>query len=203
MSIQMLVLLVPVIFGLMGFALDLGRLYLVRGELTHAAEAMAIAEASQLIGTVQATGTAVTAGQATLDDTNGFANKYNFGSLIIGDSTDLLSSAVQAPNFFATADGAIGVDTGSSDSGGADGTTAKYVQVNLSADAPLLFWSLLSLGQSRKTSIAAIATAGVSAPLCTACGIDPYAIAALSSADTTDFGFSQGVVYTFGYQCTG
>ena len=179
MSVQMLVLLLPVIFGLMGFAIDLGRLYLIRGELMHAAEAMAVAEASQLIGTTQATSNAVTLGQATLDDTNGFGNKYNFGSLIIGGTTDLLQSAVAAPNFYATAAGAIGEDSGSSDAGGADGTTAKYVQVNLSADAPLMFWSLLSLGQSRKTSVAAIAAAGVSAPLCTACGIDPYAIAAL------------------------
>jgi len=31
------------------------------------------------------------------------------------------------------------------------------VQINLAADAPLTFWALLSLGQSRKTSIAAIA----------------------------------------------
>ena len=32
MSIQLAVILVPVVFGLMGFALDLGRPYLVRGE---------------------------------------------------------------------------------------------------------------------------------------------------------------------------
>ncbi len=51
MSLQMLVLLVPVMLGMMGFALDLGRLYLVRGELTQAAQAMAIAAASRLIGT--------------------------------------------------------------------------------------------------------------------------------------------------------
>src|SRR5260370_42705351 len=75
--------------------------------------------------------------------------------------------------------------------------------MNLTADAPLVFWSLLSLGQARKTPIAAIAVAGVSAPLCTACGIEPFAIAALSQDDTTDFGFTQGNVYTFGFQCTG
>ncbi len=203
MSLQMAVLLMGVIFGFMGFAIDLGRLYLIRGELMHAAEAMAISAASQLIGTVQATSNAVTVGTATLDDTDGFANKYNFGSLIIGGTTSLLNSTVAAPNFFATSDGAIGEDTGSSDAGGADGTTAKYVQINLSADAPLTFWALLSLGQSRTTSVAAIAVAGVSAPLCTACGIDPYAVAALDASDTTDFGFSIGNVYTFGFQCTG
>jgi len=55
MSIQMLVLLAPVIFGLMGFAVDLGRLYLIRGELTQTAESMATAAAARLIGTETAT----------------------------------------------------------------------------------------------------------------------------------------------------
>ncbi len=54
MSLQMAVILVPVVFGMMGFALDLGRLYLVRGELAQAADAAAIAAAGQLIGTTTA-----------------------------------------------------------------------------------------------------------------------------------------------------
>src|SRR5204863_116838 len=54
MSIQMLVIMVPVLFGMMGFAIDLGRLYLVRGELSQAANAMALAAAAQLNGTTAA-----------------------------------------------------------------------------------------------------------------------------------------------------
>src|SRR5438876_4807745 len=202
MSLQMLVLLVPVMLGLMGFGLDLGRLYLIRGELTQAAQTMAVAAASKLNGTDQGLADATAAAQATLDDSTGHGSKYNFGSLLIGQSTGLLSSAVSDPTYFGTAAGALG-SSDSTDSGGADGTTAKYVQVNLTADAPLTFWGLLTLGQSRITPIAAIAVAGVSAPLCTACGIDPYAVAALSTDDTVDFGFSAGVVYTFGFQCIG
>src|SRR3954471_9791261 len=200
MSLQMLVLLVPGMLGLLGFGLDRGRLYLIRGELTQAAQAMAIASASRLIGTDQGLTDATAAANATLDNSTGHANKYNFGSLPIGGSTDLLASTVSDPVYFATAAGAIGADSTTSDTGGADGTTAKYVQVNLAADAPLTFWALLSLGQSRKTSIAAIAVAGISAPLCTACGIDPFAIAAADPGDTVDFGFTQGTVYTFGFQ---
>src|SRR5260370_19399749 len=203
MSVQMLVLLLPVLLGIMGFAVDLGRLYLVRGELTHAAEAMAIAAASKLIGTDTGLSNATAAAQATLDDTTGHGNKYNFGSLVIGQSTGLLTSTVSDPTYFATAAGAIGENTNSGDTGNATRSTAKHVQINLTADAPLLFWRLLSLGQQRKTPIAAIAVAGASAPLCTACGIQPFAIAALSQDDTTDFGFTQGNVYTFGFQCTG
>jgi len=203
MSLQMLVLLVPVMFGMMGFAIDLGRLYLIRGELTQAAQTMAIAAASKLNGTEQGLADATAASQATLDDSTGHGSKYNFGSLLIGQSTGMLNSLVSDPIYFATAAGAIGADSSSSDTGGADGTTAKYVRINLTADAPLVFWGLLTLGQSRITPIAATAVAGVSAPLCTACGIEPYAIAALSADDTVDFGFSTGVVYTFGFQCTG
>ena len=201
MSLQMLVLLVPVMLGLMGFGLDLGRLYLIRGELTQAAQTMALAAPAKLNGTDQGLADANAAAQATLDDSTGHGSKYNFGSLLIGQTTGLLSSAVSDPTYFGTAAGALG--SSDSDSGGADGTTAKYVQVNLTADAPLTFWGLLTLGVSRITPIAAIAVAGVSAPLCTACGIDPYAVAALSTDDTVDFGFSPGVVYTFGFQCNG
>ena len=51
LSLQLLVVLVPVFFGLMGFALDLGRLYLIRGELNQAASSMALTAAGKLIGT--------------------------------------------------------------------------------------------------------------------------------------------------------
>src|ERR1035438_10533632 len=68
-SMPLLVILVPVLFGLMGFALDLGRLYLVRGELNQAASAMALAAAEQLIGTDASLGNATTAASQSLDNT--------------------------------------------------------------------------------------------------------------------------------------
>jgi len=166
MSLQFVVILVPVVFGLMGFALDLGRLYLIRGELTQAANTAALAAASQLIGTT-----------ASLDNASAVAtqaialNKYNFGSLTLGQDAGNLTSTINDPAYFSTVNGALGTDPSGS---GADGTTARHVQISVTADAPLLFWSLLSLGSSRKTPIAAQALAGISAPLCTACGIDPF-----------------------------
>jgi hypothetical protein len=110
---------------------------------------------------------------------------------------------VNAPVYFSTVAGAIGEDTGSGDSGGDSSSVAKYVQVTLNADAPLTWWGLLSLGQSLKTNIAAIGVAGQSAPVCTACGIHPLAIAALDQTDLVNFGLSVGTVYTLGFQCTG
>jgi Flp pilus assembly protein TadG len=159
----LLVILVPVLFGLMGFALDLGRLYLVRGELNQAASAMALAAAEQLLGTDASLGNATTAASQTLDNTNGFANKYNFGSLTLGEPNGNLSNTVNPPAYFATVAAAAGAD---STAGQADGATARHALISLSADAPLLFWSLLSLGQSRKTAVAAVALAGISASRC-------------------------------------
>ena len=93
MSIQLAVILVPVLFGFLGFALDLGRLYLIRGELNQAANAMAVQAASQLLGTA-ASATNV---QNALQSTNGPAYSYNFGTIPIGGSTTNLTSTIQTP----------------------------------------------------------------------------------------------------------
>ena len=61
------------------------------------------------------------------------------------------------PAYFAVASDALGADGGA---GTADGTTAQYAQAYITADAPLTFCALLSAGQSRKTTIAALAVAG-------------------------------------------
>jgi Flp pilus assembly protein TadG len=195
----LLVILVPVIFGLMGFALDLGRIYLIRGEVNHAAESMATAAAAELIGTQASLQEAARAAQLTIDDSSGSGNKYNFGSVAIGSSTGLLSSSMGEPGYFTTALAATAADGGAGD---ADGSTAKFVRVGITADAPLVFWSMLSLGQERRTPIAVQAVAGISSPLCMACGIEPLAIPAQNLDDTENFGFTVGTKYTLGYQCT-
>jgi Flp pilus assembly protein TadG len=199
MSIQFAVILVPVVFGMMGFAIDLGRLYLVRGELNQAVSTAALAAAAQLLGTSASLTNAGNVATQALT-----LNRYNFGSLTLGqDSGANLTSTINDPVYFSTVNGALGTDSSGT---GADGTTARHVQITVTADAPLLFWSLLSAGQSRKTSIAAQALAGISAPLCTACGIAPFAVAATDITDLTNFGFGDPAAlnnYTFYYNCTG
>ncbi len=197
---QILVLLVPVLFALMGFAVDLGRLYLIRGELKTAANAMALAAAAQLMGTDASLEQATTAAMLTLDQGSGLGNRYNFGMLQLGQSTGLLSSEPPQPAFFSTLEAAAAGEETTSEAGG---TEARYVRVSVSAEAPLLFWSLLSLGAERKTLIRTQAVAGVSAPLCTACGIEPLAIAALDAEDAVHFGLIPNTRYTFYYSCTG
>ena len=198
-SIELLVIMVPVLFGLMGFAVDLGRLYLIKGELNQAANAMAMSAAAQLNGTAGSLETAALAANVTLDPSLNDGNRYNFGSLEIGQTTGTLSSSIAAPQFYSTLTDAI--DPTSTNY--ADGTTAQYTQISLQADAPVLFWSLLSLGQAKKTTVGAFAVAGISAPLCTVCSNEDFAVAALDASDPVNFGFSFNTKYTLYFDCTG
>src|SRR3954451_1493490 len=160
MSLQMLILLVPVIFGLMGFALDLGRLWLIRGELNQAANAMALAAAGQMaLGqeTMQA------AANLALNETNG--NRYDFGSTVIPSGT---------VTCFASLDSASQNDLGATTACG----PGTFVQTSISVPAPLVFSSFLPAGEPRTTTVASSAVAGFSAPLCTGCGIVPVAVQA-------------------------
>ena len=205
MSLQLLVIMVPVLFALMGFAIDLGRLYLIRGELNQAANAMALAAAAQLLGTDASLDNATTAAQVSLNDTSGTGNKYNFGSLQIGQTTGNLSSSVNPPQFFATVADATAAGAASAGNTSA-GAFARHALISITADAPLVFLALLPGGESRKTSIAAQAVAGISSPLCVACGIEPFAVAALDSTDPVNFGFGDptaGTLYTFAFDCQG
>ena len=184
----MLILLVPVILGMIGFAIDLGRLYSARSELKNAANAMALATASQLIGTDASTGNAAGYGNYTVDN-SGFGNKYDFGGNLIGQTNggEALNSTVSAPAFYQAVADAIADEDGSGSTVG--GATAKYVRINMMGETPLVFWSFIPIAQNRRVAVQATAIAGISAPVCTACGIEPIAVAALDSTDTTDFGF--------------
>lgn len=201
-SLELLVILVPVIFGLMGFAIDLGRLYLIRAELQTAANAMALAAAGELIGTELSGEYAAAAAKAVLDSESGYGNRYNFGGTPLGTTTGMLSSEVPDPALYETL--AAALESGEEgESSTASGATAKYAKVNVTADAPLLFWSFLPLGIERKTQVRVQAVAGISPPLCTACGIEPLVIAPIDPEETIDFGYTLNTKYTFYYQCSG
>jgi Flp pilus assembly protein TadG len=187
--------MVPVFFGMMGFAFDLGRLYLVRGELSQAANSMALAAASQLLGT-----TASADNMLKVLPPNGPTYNYNFGAIPVGIGSGNFTSTVATPNCFDT------VANATSGTGAAgDCSTATAVQLTVTADAPLLFWGLLPGGSLRKTSIGVSAVAGISAPLCTICNTVPIAIPAIDSSDTVNFGFdaSFSTLYTLSYNCSG
>jgi Flp pilus assembly protein TadG len=195
----MAVILVPVVCALIGFALDLGILYSVKGELKAGASAMALAAAQQLIGTDMATAGATAAGQLTIENASSFGNKYYFHGLPIGQTTGSLTSVVSDPAYYATAADALA--SGSAAAGESTSAQAKYVRVSISGQTQLLFWSFLPIVSDRNINVLATAVAGISAPLCQACGIEPLAVAALNQSDTMDFGFTIGTKYSFTYLC--
>lgn len=198
----MLVILAPVLLVLMGLAVDLGRLYLIKGELKAAANAMALAGARNLVGTEQSTGLATANAQTAIQISSNLGNKYDFAGLTIGQESNLLASSVDDPEYFDTAAAAIGESENPS-GGTASGAMARHMRVTLRAEAPLIFFGLIPLGQERKVPIVTRSVAGMSAPLCQACGITNIAIAAIDTADGTDFGYVPGTRYTLGYTCTG
>jgi hypothetical protein len=154
---------------------------------------MAITAASQLLGT-----SAAADNMLKLLPPNGPTYNYNFGAIPVGTGSGNLTSTVAQPNCFDTVANAT---SGTGTAG--DCSTAQAVQVIVTADAPLLFWSLLPGGTLRKTSIGVQAVAGISAPLCTACNITPIAVAALDATDNVDFGYVHDILYTLSYNCTG
>lgn len=195
------VILVPVVFALIGFALDLGILYSIKGELKSAASAAALAAAGQLIGTDEAGIAATAAALATYENVTGMGNRYYFHGLPIGLTTNTLESSVNGPQFYAAAADAIAATTPNGTEVGS--AFAQFARVTITGQTKLLFWSFMPLVSDRNLPVLATSVAGISAPLCEACSIEPYAVAAINQADTVDFGFTQGVVYSFYFLCTG
>jgi Flp pilus assembly protein TadG len=196
-----MILMVPVFLGLMGFAIDLGRMYSARNDLKIAANSMAQAAAARLTGTEASIENANTAGRYAIDNASARGNLYDFGGLEIGQSSGNLNSEEPQLTYFDTLASAVGAEGASG--GEAGSTTARHVRVTVRGEAPLIFWRFLSLAQEGKLNLAARAVAGVSAPVCQACGIEPVAVQAISQEDTTDFGFTAGTRYTLGYVCNG
>ena len=81
----------------MGFAVDLGMIYAIKGELKTAANSMALAQAANLIGTDTGLDTASTAGQITVDNSDSFGNRFYFHGYAIGQTTGSLESVISQP----------------------------------------------------------------------------------------------------------
>jgi hypothetical protein len=191
-----------VLFGLIGFAIDLGVIYVAKGELKTAANSMAMAAAQQLIGTDAATDAASAAAQLTIQNSANVANKYNFNGTPIGQTTGNLTSSADAPGYYAAAADALAA-AGNGGVGSVGGSQAKYAVSTITAQVPLVFWNFLPIVTSRNITVVASAVAGISAPLCTACSIEPFTVAAIDQSDTTNYGFTLNELYSFTYLCTG
>lgn len=186
-----------VIFGLLVMATDVGRFYLIQAELQTAADAAAIAAATSLVGTTNAAGRAADNITTSFDTTTGNDNRFNLrlNEIANGGSNLLTTSEV---DYFSTLSDAQSNANGGQ-AGGIDwssGFYPKYVRVQITAQAPVMFLPLLNRGTQGPT-IAVSAIAGISAPICSACGIDGLAVADMSAGtDDVHYGFEPGGFYT-------
>src|SRR5262249_49477041 len=133
------VLFITAISGLLVMATDVGRLYVIQGELQTAADAAALAAATRLVGTAGAASAATDQVTRSFDDTNGNDNRFNLRLNQIGTGgSDLISS--RDFDYFATL-----VDAQSNSNGGqtagiewGTGLYPKYVRVQVTAQSPIL-----------------------------------------------------------------
>lgn len=185
-----------VIFGFLVMATDVGRLYLIQGELQTAADAAALASALRLVGTAKAPLQAGDQVTVSFDTTTGNDNRFNLRMSQIGASG--LVTATAADYFSTLLDAQANANGGQS--GGIDwssGVYPKYVRVQITSQAPVLFVPLLNLAVNSPPTITVSAIAGISAPMCTACRIDGFAVEDQSAgADPVNYGFVPGDFYT-------
>ncbi len=188
-----------VMFGLLVMATDVGRMYLIQGELQTAADAAATAAALRLIGISNAVMHAGDQVTASFDSTTGNDNRFNLRINQIGVTGDTNLVTTTAVDYFSTLTDALSNINGGQ-AGSIDWTTGiypKYVRVQISAQAPVLFVPLLSRNVSSLPTVAVASVAGVSAALCAATGIDGMAVVDQSAgADDVNFGLVPGAFYT-------
>ncbi len=183
--------------GLLVMATDFGRLYVIQGELQTAADAAALAAATRLTGIAAALTNADDQVTASFDSTTGNDNRFNLrlNQIAAGGSGLVTSTEV---SYFSTLDDALG-NVNAGQSGGIDWTSGvypRYVRVQIAAEAPIVFVPFLNPGATSPT-IRASAVAGISAPICTACGIDGLAVLDQSAGeDPLNYGFVPGSFYT-------
>ena len=160
----------------MTLAVDVGRMYLIQGELQNAADAAALAAALQLNGTTNALTHADDSVTASFDSTTGNDNRFNLRQNSIEVPAGL--TVTRETTYFANHDDAVGNLNGGQ-AGGVDwdsGMYPKYVRVQITAQAPVVFAQLLTRISDTLPNVTVSAVAGVSSPMCSVCGIEPLAI---------------------------
>jgi hypothetical protein len=195
-SVYLALLLTFMLFSLLVMAIDVGRLYMVQGELQTAVDAAALAAATRLTGSSCATLYADAQMAAAFDSTGATAsgtpndNRFNMRLYQIGPNSDV--PATPASYYYSLLS-----DAQAASSPVADGPSARYVRVELSVAMPVIFTRFLSLTRPATQPVAVAGIAGVSSAVCAACFIEPLAVVAIDATDEINYGFQVGQYYTF------
>ena len=195
-SVYLALLLTFVLFSLLVMAIDVGRLYMVQGELQTAVDAAALAAATRLTGSSCATLYADVQIAAAFDSTgstaSGMPNDNRFNMRLNQVSTNSEIPTTLMSDYFALLN-----DAQINSNGGQSGPTARYARVQVNVEMPVIFTRFLSLTRPATQPVAVAGIAGVSSAVCTACFIEPLAVVAIDTTDEINYGFQQGQHYTF------
>ena len=182
-SLILLSLALFVMLGMVGLAIDLGRMFIYKNELQTFADASALAAIAQMDGTqtgIQGANATATAGPLGTAKPNG----YNFDTISITSVTTGYATAYAGTyDNYATANSA--------------GTNHyRFIRVAASASVPLNFLPVLP-GIPTQLTESASATAGQKPQSSISNGgLLPFAPDAHNQADTQNFGLTSGMQYT-------
>ena len=182
-SLVLLSLCLFVMVGMLGLAIDVGKMFITKNELQTFADASALAAVSSLDGTqsgVESANATATNGPLGTAKPNG----YNLDTVKISTVT-----ATYASSFTGTYD-----SFATADSGGTN--TYRFIKVVATANAQLFFLPAID-GIPTSLSLSASAIAGQKgATGVSNGGLAPFAPDAHNQADTKNFGFTPGSQYT-------
>ena len=184
-SLVLLSLSFFVMLGMLGLAIDVGRMFIYKNELQTFADASALAAVGRLDGTqsgVQGANSVATAGPLGTTRPNG----YNFDTVAIPSGN---ITTTYASSFGGTYDSYATASTPAANS-------YRFVRVTATANVPLNFLAVLP-GIPTQLALSSSAVAGES-PQSTIGngGMLPFAPDAHDSTDTKNFGLAPGAVYT-------
>lgn len=156
--------------GMVGLAVDVGRLYIVRNEMQAYVDTAAMSAALELDGTT--TGFA-----RARDRVASNANRWNMGTSVFGNTATEFSRS----------------QTGPWETSPVSGADYVFVRVRTTVAAPVYFTQMIAPGNSR--TVAALAIAGQISRTRFREGLFPFSPLAHNSAPP-DFGLTRGVHYT-------
>lgn len=179
----MIAVAATVMFGMVGLAFDLGRMFIVKNELQTFVDASALAACRLMDGSqtgVQSAHAMAAAGPLGSTSPNG----WNFNANNVSNVTDTYATTFSGTyDSYATASG---------------GSTNNYRFVKITANAtlPIYFLGVIP-GISNFQSVSSTATAGQQGTNTISNGrMLPFAPDAHNAADTKNFGLTPGVNYT-------
>jgi len=176
-------LMLVVLLGMIGLAIDLGHAYVNKSQLQNIADACALAGASAL----DETSAGIVEAQSRATDTGSYLdNRFEFNKKPLTIDPNWVSYSTELQGTYVPMATAQGSPAG-----------IKFVKVAIpSSQASAVFFAKVIPGVPGAINIGAVAVAGRASQTKVCSGLDPFCVAPIDKTDPTgNFGFVKGDVY--------